>query len=327
MNTARVLRPVFASCAAGFTSSSLLSEKYDDLDGLGGHGGLLRTPHGTILKPIAPNRCGAWERQFYETLAAVCPSTTRDSLEMYCNRAPRRVAVAGNALFVVWQRWVLSSLRFYGVRTLSGLTGEQAYLELEDITKGMQHPCVMDVKLGTKSFDEDASPEKAAREASKWPLQSTLGFRFTGMHVQWRNCRDCEGDGEWLQLRVGTGFGYTLTPASFVGALATFAGHRSCADEPHVQYTLHVLLRLVSELDEILRQAKRQHAVRVYGGSLLAAYDAADPHDVRVMVIDYGHVWPILDTNGVDAGLITGLETLQLYVAAALCVVAYPDLH
>jgi Inositol polyphosphate kinase len=193
------------------------------------------------------------------------------------------------------------------------------YLEMEDITKGMQHPCVMDVKLGTKSYDEDATPAKAAREASKWPLQSRLGFRFTGMLVQWKNCSECEGDGDWLQLRVGTAFAYALTAASFVEALATFSGHRTCSDEPQAQYSLLVLHRLLVELEDMLQLAKQQHKVRVYGGSLLVAYDAAHPGDVKVMLIDYGHVWPILDPEGVDTGVIVGLETLRMFVAAAAC--------
>jgi hypothetical protein len=89
MMATKLARPVFASLAAAFGFFPLFSQQYDDLEGLGGHGGLLRTPHGTVLKPIAPSRCGLWERQFYEQLSSVCSSHDRKDLELYCIRTPR----------------------------------------------------------------------------------------------------------------------------------------------------------------------------------------------------------------------------------------------
>jgi len=54
------------------------------------------------------------------------------------------------------------------------------FLVLEDLTAGRVWPCVMDVKVGTRSFEADASPDKIAYERSKFPLQETAGFRLQG---------------------------------------------------------------------------------------------------------------------------------------------------
>lgn len=52
---------------------------------------------------------------------------------------------------------------------------------LEDLTFGRAWPCIMDVKVGTRSFERDATPEKVAYEQSKFPLQQAAGFRLQGI--------------------------------------------------------------------------------------------------------------------------------------------------
>lgn len=54
------------------------------------------------------------------------------------------------------------------------------FLVLEDLTAGRAWPCVMDVKVGTRSYEAEASPDKIAYERSKFPLQETAGFRLQG---------------------------------------------------------------------------------------------------------------------------------------------------
>lgn len=41
----------------------------------------------------------------------------------------------------------------------------------------------MDVKVGTQSYEHDASAEKIAYEKQKFPLQETVGFRIQGIKV------------------------------------------------------------------------------------------------------------------------------------------------
>jgi len=54
-------------------------------------------------------------------------------------------------------------------------------LKLEDVTFPFRHPSVLDLKMGTQTYDESAKPEKIAAEVAKYPPQKELGFRFTGM--------------------------------------------------------------------------------------------------------------------------------------------------
>lgn len=190
-------------------------------------------------------------------------------------------------------------------------SGQCEYIALEDLTAGMARPCVLDVKVGVQSWDEDAAPVKAAREAAKWPLQARLGFRFTGMSV-WKRA----AEGAWRQEARGTEFGYGLTPDGFVDALAEYLG--GGAPTPAA-----VSACVLERLGTILAAARRQHEWRVYGASILVAYDAAPAPDavapiIRVALIDFGHVWPIRTPGGVDEGMIHGLDTLMLFIAAAM---------
>lgn len=191
------------------------------------------------------------------------------------------------------------------------------FIVLEDISFGMLSPCVMDIKVGVQSWDEDAPPHKAAREAAKWPLQQRLGFRFTGMYVTWPSAPSRS------PLKVGTEFAYSLTPATFIDALCTFAGddcRTSLSSQDWKLRVLPVFLSLLQQLQSLLIAVKTQHEYRVYGSSVLAAYDAAQEQpSVQLALIDFGHVWPITnEPAGVDSGLIQGIETLLLFTVSAM---------
>ncbi|KAG9484974.1 hypothetical protein GDO78_008202 [Eleutherodactylus coqui] len=55
------------------------------------------------------------------------------------------------------------------------------YLKLEDVTRKFTKPCIMDVKIGQKSYDPHASAEKIQQQISKYPLMEEIGFLVLGM--------------------------------------------------------------------------------------------------------------------------------------------------
>lgn len=57
------------------------------------------------------------------------------------------------------------------------------YLKLEDVTHRFKKPCIMDVKIGQKSYDPYASEEKIKQQISKYPLMEEIGFLVLGMRV------------------------------------------------------------------------------------------------------------------------------------------------
>lgn len=72
------------------------------------------------------------------------------------------------------------------LRTLLLSYVSELYLKLEDVTRRFLRPCIMDVKIGRRSYDPFASKEKREEQISKYPLMEEIGFLLLGMRV--RHC-------------------------------------------------------------------------------------------------------------------------------------------
>ena len=79
---------------------------------------------------------------------------------------------------------------YYGIVGLPSPSIEQPFgvtpdthLLLHDLTCNFSQPVVMDLKMGTQSFEPDAPLEKQTKEASKYAQQETFGFRIVGMRI------------------------------------------------------------------------------------------------------------------------------------------------
>lgn len=96
-------------------------------------------------------------------------------------------------------------------RKILGVT----FLTLKDITDGMAEPCVMDIKIGRRTWDPLATPEKKATEELKYAeSKRTYGFCITGFQVY------CVSSGQLKQF--GKHYGKTLDAKGVVeGILLT----------------------------------------------------------------------------------------------------------
>ncbi|KAG2463238.1 IPMK multikinase, partial [Polypterus senegalus] len=62
-----------------------------------------------------------------------------------------------------------------------GVDKVDQYLKLEDVTRKFIKPCIMDVKIGQRSYDPYASKEKKDQQIRKYPLMEEIGFLVLGM--------------------------------------------------------------------------------------------------------------------------------------------------
>ena len=72
---------------------------------------------------------------------------------------------------------------------------EEAHLLLNNITINYVYPCVMDLKLGTQTYEPDAPLAKRDRELNKYKAQSDIGFRIVGMRIYDPYHPDADGAG------------------------------------------------------------------------------------------------------------------------------------
>lgn len=93
---------------------------------------------GTVLKPITKPACGEREIAFYEEL-----EITRDETLLELKQ------------FVP---------KYYGTRMVTINGNEVECIELEDLTRHYKEPCIMDIKIGRRTWDPTASYEKIINE-------------------------------------------------------------------------------------------------------------------------------------------------------------------
>jgi Inositol polyphosphate kinase len=120
--------------------------------------GMLRSiDDGSVLKPGGNPMCAAREIKFYEQLLT---TTDKDIL-------PLREFTT----------------EFRGTQKLSIGSKTVNFIKLRDLTHGMLEPCVMDIKIGQRTWDPLATEQKREAEESKYQIcRKTLGFCIPGFH-------------------------------------------------------------------------------------------------------------------------------------------------
>ncbi|XP_051927139.1 inositol polyphosphate multikinase [Hippocampus zosterae] len=195
--------------------------------------GILQHPDGTVLKQLQPPPRGPREMQFYSMVYA---DDCRDPclLELQTHLP-----------------------KYYGTLSSPDAPNE-LYMKLEDVTQRFVKPCIMDVKLGQRSYDPFASQEKREQQIRKYPLMEEMGFLVLGMRV-YKLCTDTV---DMFDQHYGRG----LLKETIKDGLAKFFHNGVCLRKDAV-------VASIRRVQNILRWFESQRQLVFYASSLLFVYE------------------------------------------------------
>jgi len=134
------------------------------------------------------------------------------------------------------------------------------YVILEDETARFSKPCIIDIKVGVRTFDDYAPATKVRTEIRNHIAQSTIGYRITGMRVYDPVTETYEVYGKQYGRALGT-------PEQVQGGLCTF-----------FRYTNELLdrRRLIETIESILPSNSRVQCQTDVEGSQAVSLSSID---------------------------------------------------
>lgn len=306
-----------------------------------------------VMKPVNQDHRGVREIAFYEAIQA---ATKRSGFKTYCSLFGPRVlkppSIDGTVAreetddtqpccdeakseieTKLLHRLELFTARYFGtveydekklsLEEQSGPFGikSNSYLLLHNITTHFSKPCVLDIKMGTKTFEPDAPEEKKFREQNKYSSQIDFGFRMIAMRIYDPSNAQAGGDGYvYFPKQFGRSLG---TRESVKEALLIFLGG---GDLPkHIRAKRSTAIqRILSRLKMIKGWFKDNKVFAFYGSSILIIYegdtvpneaDGVELDMARAKMIDFGR---IRRQPGGDLGYLKGLRTLIILLEEIL---------
>jgi len=149
---------------------------------------------------------------------------------------------------------------YRGTQTLTVGLKTIKFIRLRDLTHSMLEPCVIDLKMGTRTWDPMATQEKKITEDSKYKdCKDTVGFCIPGFqtfHIS-----------SGIYKKFGKEYGKKLNQNTVVDALKLFLNADSGLSR-------QLITSILTQLWAIQKWMQSQKVFQFYSSSVLIVYDA-----------------------------------------------------
>ncbi|XP_059958696.1 inositol polyphosphate multikinase isoform X1 [Mesoplodon densirostris] len=200
--------------------------------------GILQHPDGTVLKQLQPPPRGPRELEFYNMVSEVYAADCTDGVLLELRKYLPK---------------------YYGIWSPPTAPND-LYLKLEDVTHKFNKPCIMDVKIGRKSYDPFASSEKIQQQVSKYPLMEEIGFLVLGMRVYHVHSDSYETQNQH--------YGRSLTKETLKDGVSRFFHNGFCLRKDAIAAS-------IQKIENILQWFESQKQLNFYASSLLFVYEGS----------------------------------------------------
>lgn len=191
--------------------------------------------NGLVFKPILKKDLGEREIHFYRTLEE---SSDKMMIELK-NLVPS----------------------FYGTEKVSIMDKEYECIVLEDLTKYYKEPCIMDIKIGRRVWDPDATYTKIVSEENKYrECRRDLSFCIPGFQIYSVTNKQLS--------RYGKEFGKSLNKERAIDAIRAFLNYDNKG------FCRSLIVQFLAALWRIQNWARNQRRFRLFSSSILLVYDA-----------------------------------------------------
>ncbi|KAL7714985.1 Kinase [Entamoeba marina] len=186
--------------------------------------------------------------------------------------------------------------KYYGHTEQRNEQKNEQFIYIENIIEGYEYPCVLDIKMGNKTWYDGIKEERKKEriELDKRTTQNLLGFRFCGMKITSPTQTISINKKIHLDVHTKTDF------MSLIHMFLEYSG-------PFRHSIVTTYIQQLNKIKDILQQLH----YRFFSTSILFVYNVSTgEHDIRL--IDFSHYFNMkTKISKVEDGFEFGIKNLE----------------